>query len=193
MKPLQLPLSPNPEHPQRILKRPRIAPGVHVRRASAKRRRQLNDEQATEAMDRRAQTLDTVSDVVTQLTGLSITGSHAEHNGVYELVVDIDFAGPRSGRFSLALSRGLTRQVGAAMAAMVNLDGRPLNALDAAKELASAVAHKLLANIFGDDVRCHLRQAEASPSRPLADNDVVSIGVNDGILAVRLHLDASKL
>jgi hypothetical protein len=183
----------DPEQPKRTLKRPRIAPGVHVRRATPKRRRQIDEVQATEAMDRRTQTLDALSEVVSQLTGLEVTGSHAEHNGVYELVVDIDFAGPRSGRVSLALSRGLTRQVGAAMAAMVNLDGRPLNAIDAAKELASAVAHKILQDIFGSEVRCHMRQAEASPSRPLADNDVVSIGVNDGIVAVRLHLHASAL
>ncbi len=175
------------------MKRPRIAPGVHVRRASAKRRRQLDEVQATEAMDRRVQTLDTVSEVVTQLTGLPISGSHEEHNGVYELVVDIDFSGHRSGRFSLALSRGLTRQIGTAMAAVVDLDGRPLNAIEAAKEITNAVAHKLLSDIFGTDVRFRMGQTEAAPSRPLADDDVVSIGVSDGILAVRLHLDASAL
>jgi hypothetical protein len=153
----------------------------------------LDEVQATQAMDRRAQTLDTVTDVVGQLTSLPVTGSHAAHDGVYELVVDLDFAGPRSGRFSLALSRGLTRQVGAAMAAMVDLDGKPLNAIEAAKELASAVVHQLLVDVFGSEARCRLGQASAAPSRPLDDDDVIRIGVSDGILAVRLHLDASTL
>jgi hypothetical protein len=183
----------NSEQPQRTLRRPRIAPGVHVRRAPARKRQKINAEQAMLAMDRRTQTLDTMLEVVQSTTGLTVSTNHPDHEGAYELVIDIPFGGPRSGKFSLALSRGLTRQVATAMAEMPDYEGRPLNALEAARELSCAVAHKLLVSFYGAEATSQLGVPEVCPSRPLNDVDVVTIGVSDGILAVRFFLDTSTL
>jgi hypothetical protein len=183
----------NSEQPQRALRRPRIAPGVHVRRAPARKRQKIRADQAMEEMDRRTQTLDTVLDIVQSVTGLPVSATHADHQGVYEMVIDIPFGGRRSGKFSLALSRGLTRQVATAMANMPDNNGRPLNALDAARELSCAVAYKLLVSFYGTEVTYHFGVPEISPSRPLNDSDVVTIGLSDGILAVRFFLDTSTL
>lgn len=173
-------------------KRPRVAPGVHVRRASAKRRRELHAAQADAAQEQRAIARRTAAEVVTQIAGLPVQEDSPGQPSGHELLVEVAFAGVRSGRITVGFSRGLTRQVGASMAAMVDLDGRPLNPVEAAKDLTSALAHAVLGAIFGADSRPRLQAPQATTPRQFGEQ-VSMLGVADGHLAIDLHLDQSRI
>jgi hypothetical protein len=171
---------------------PRVARGVHVRRTTAKRRREFSNAQADAALEQRAIAQRTAAEVVHQIAGLPVTESATiDHQG-HELLVEVAFAGARSGRLTVGFSRGLTRQVGAAMAAMVNLDGHPLNPVEAAKDLTSALAHAVLGAIFGVEARPRMQAPQATTPRQFGAQASV-LGVADGQLVIDLQLDQSRL
>lgn len=177
------------------LKRPRVAPGIHVRRATPKRRRELQAAQIDAAVEHRAIAQRTAAEVVHQIAGLPVrepASGEARHESGHELLVEVVFAGVRSGRLTIGFSRGLTRQIGASMAAMVDLDGRPLNPVEAAKDLTSALAHAVLGAIFGAEARPRLQAPQATTPRLFGDQASV-LAVADGHLSIDLHLDASRL
>jgi hypothetical protein len=163
-----------------------------VRRATPKHRRQLDEAQADAVVGRREGTLRAAMEMVHQITGLAVRETDPASPTTWELLVEVPFGGVRSGRMVLGFSRGLTRQVGMAMGEMVDLDGRPLSTVDAAKELASAVAHAVLLAGFSVDARPRLQSPRAMTPVPL-EGDVVVLGVADGVLAVSLLLDQSQL
>jgi hypothetical protein len=165
---------------------------VHVRRASAKRRRELQAAQVDAAQEQRAIAHRTAAEVVTQIAGLPVRESDQTNKSGHELLVEVVFAGVRSGRITVGFSRGLTRQVGASMAAMVDLDGKPLNPVEAAKDLTSALAHAVLGAIFGAEARPRLQAPQATTPRQFGEQASV-LGVADGHLAIDLHLDQSRI
>jgi hypothetical protein len=166
---------------------------VHVRRASAKRRRELQAAQVDAAEEQRAIARRTAAEVVSQIAGLPVNDSTAPAAASgHELLVEVAFAGVRSGRLTVGFSRGLTRQVGASMAAMVDLDGKPLNPVEAAKDLTSALAHAVLSAIFGAEARPRLQAPQATTPRQFGERTSV-LGVADGHLAIDLHLDQSRI
>ena len=173
-------------------KRPRVAKGIHVRCATPKRRRELQVAQIGAELEHRAITQRTAAEVVHQIAGLPVSESIVTERGGHELVVEVVFAGVRSGRLTIGFSRGLTRQVGASMAAMVDLDGHPLNPVEAAKDLTSALAHAVLGAIFGMDARPRMQAPQATTPRQFGDQSSV-LGVADGHLSIDLHLDQSRL
>jgi len=173
-------------------KRPRVAPGIHVRRATPKRRRELQAAQVDAAHEQRAIAHRTAAEVVHQIAGLPVSESVSTERGGHELLVEVVFAGVRSGRLTIGFSRGLTRQVGASMAAMVDLDGHPLNPVEAAKDLTSALAHAVLGAIFGPDARPRMQAPQATTPRQFGDQSSI-LGVADGHLSIDLHLDQSRI
>lgn len=178
------------------VKRPRVAPGIHVRRATPKRRRELQAAQVDAAVEHRAIAHRTAAEVVHQIAGLPVhepTSNEAmgQQSG-HELLVEVVFAGVRSGRLIVGFSRGLTRQVGTSMAAVVDLDGCPLNPVEAAKDLTSALAHAVLGAIFGADARPRMQAPQATTPRQFGAQASV-LGVADGHLSIDLHLDQSRL
>ncbi len=173
-------------------KRPRATKGIHVRCATPKRRRELQVAQIGAELEHRAITQRTAAEVVHQIAGLPVSESIVTERGGHELVVEVVFAGVRSGRLTIGFSRGLTRQVGASMAAMVDLDGHPLNPVEAAKDLTSALAHAVLGAIFGADARPRMQAPQATTPRQFGDQSSV-LGVADGHLSIDLHLDQSRL
>ncbi len=110
-----------------------------------------------------------------QLAGLTPKGGETAlpDTPALELVVEVDFTGYRNGRVTLAFGRGVTRQIGANMAHMANLDGRQLNALEAAKEMASATTSELLQAVFGVDARFRIGQPQTMPPRQAARRGAV--------------------
>ena len=134
----------------------------------------------------------TAAEVVHQLSGLPVGEATCNEQGIHELVVEVVFAGVRSGRLTVGFSRGLTRQVGASMAALVDLGGQTLNPVEAAKDLTSAMAHAVLGAIFGADARPRIQTAQATTPRKFGDHSSI-LGVADGHLSVDLHLDQSRL
>ena len=176
-----------------VAPRQRAAPGVHVRRATPKRRRELHAAQVDAALEQRTITRRIAAEVVHQVAGLPVNDSAAAAAPTqHELLVEVQFAGVRSGRLTVGFSRGLTRQVGAAMAAMVDLEGRPLNPVEAAKELTSALAHAVLGAVFGEQDRPRLQTAQATTPRQFGALASV-LKVADGFLVIDLHLDASAM
>ncbi len=170
----------------------RAAPGVHVRRASPKRRRELHAAQMDAAHEQRAITKRIAAEVVHQIAGLPVSEAVGVTPTSFELLIEVVFAGVRSGRLTVGFSRGLTRQVGASMVAMVDLEGRPLNPVEAAKELTSALAHAVLGAIFGEQDRPRLQTAQATTPRSFGAQ-VSALAVSDGFLVIDLHLDASAM
>ncbi len=183
--------SPRPASSTPNTKRPRVAPGVHVRRASARVRRELQAAQVDAAQEQRAIARRTAAEVVHQVAGLPVSDQASGQPASHELQIEVTFAGVRSGRITVGFSRGLTRQVGASMAAMVDLDGRPLNAVEAAKNLTCALAHAVLGAIFGD-ARPRLHTPQATTPRQFGEAASV-LTVADGQLAIDLHLDQSRI
>lgn len=178
--------------PGDLSNRPRVARGIHVRRATPKRRRELQAAQVDAALEQRAITHRTAAEVVQQIAGLPVSESTVSDQGGHELLVEVVFAGVRSGRLTIGFSRGLTRQVGASMAAMVDLEGRPLNPVEAAKDLTSALAHAVLGAIFGAEARPRMQAPQATTPRQFGAQSSI-LGVADGHLSIDLHLDQSRL
>lgn len=183
--------TPLPQRPSTLPRRPRVAKGVHVRRASPKVRRELHAAQADEAVGQRVAARTAAAEAVQQITGLAVNCEVAEIADACELHVEVAFAGVRSGRLTVGFSRGLTRQIGAAMAAMVDLDGRPLSPVEAAKDLVCAIAHAVLGAVFGAE-RPRLQSPQATTAHRFSEGAVV-LAVADGRLVVEFHLDQSKL
>jgi len=121
-----------------------------------------------------------------QLAGLTPKGGECAlpDSQALELVVEVDFTGFRNGRVTLALGRGLTRQVGANMAHMASLDGRQLNALEAAKEMASATTSELLQAVYGVDARFRIGEPQTMPPRQLHGEVLLALGFSEGEVAL---------
>jgi len=175
-----------------LAKRPRVAVGMHVRSATPKRRRELSSARADTEREQRAIAHRTAAEVVHQIAGLPVCESATIDHLGHELLVEVAFAGVRSGRLTIGFSRGLTRQVGAAMAAMVDLNGQPLNPVEAAKELTSALAHALLGAIFGVEARPRMQAPQATTPRQFGPQASV-LGVADGHLVIDLQMDQSRM
>jgi hypothetical protein len=101
-----------------------------------------------------------------------------------ELAIEVEFQGHRHGRLALAFGRGLTRQVGANMAHMADLEGRQLGAVPAAKEMARSLATELLQTVFGVDARFRFSDPQAMPPRPLAGEVCLALAFAEGALAL---------
>ena len=130
-----------------------------------------------------------LTSIVRELAALNVRGETAvPGQEALELVVEVEFSGPRTGRVVLAIGRGLTRRIGANMAGMLDLDGRPLNAVEAAKELGSGLAHALLTRLFGADGGFRLAAAQVSTPRPLRGAQLVALELEEGLLAVDVEL-----
>ncbi len=168
----------------------RSSPGVLVRRATPKQRRELHAAQVDAALEQRTITQRVAAEVVHQIAGLPVAETANAAPTTQELLVEVQFSGHRSGRLTVGFSRGLTRQVGAGMAAMVDLDGRPLNPVEAAKELTCAIAHAVLGVIFGEQERPRLQIAQTTTPRQFGV--LVSVlKVADGFLVVDLQMNAA--
>jgi hypothetical protein len=164
---------------------------VHVRRASAKVRRELQAAQVDEATAHCAAINSAAAQTINHLTGFAVGEVQSNVADAGELQIEVAFAGVRSGRLTVGFSRGLTRQIATAMAAMVDLDGRPLGPIEAAKELASAIAHGVLVAVFGAE-NMRLNAPQATTAHRFGDRSIV-LGVADGCLAIDFHLDQSRL
>lgn len=137
----------------------------------------------------RQETVTVFTAIVRELAGLTVRGETAvPGQEALELVVEVEFSGPRTGRVVLAIGRGLTRRIGANMAGMLGLDGQPLNAIEAAKELANGLAHALLSRLFGTDGGFRLAMAQVSSPRPLRGTQLVALELDEGLLAVDVEL-----
>ena len=125
-----------------------------------------------------------------QLAGLTPQGGESAlpETSALELVVEVDFTGYRNGRVALAFGRGVTRQIGANMAHMTNLDGRQLNALEAAKEMASATTSELLQAVFGVDARFRIGQPQTMPPRPLHGEVLLALRFAEGEVALSVMI-----
>lgn len=164
-------------------------PGVRVRRAGSRRREQCREQEATFTTNVRQETVAVFTAIVRELAGLTVRGETAvPGQEALELVVEVEFSGPRTGRVVLAIGRGLTRRIGANMAGMLGLDGQPLNAIEAAKELANGLAHALLSRLFGTDGGFRLAMAQVSSPRPLRGTQLVALELDEGLLAVDVEL-----
>lgn len=183
--------TPLPQRSSPLPRRPRVAKGVHVRRASPKIRRELHAAQADEALNHRAAARRTAAAAVQQITGLVVGDGEIGQPEVCELHVEVAFTGVRHGRLTVGFSRGLTRQIGTAMAAMVDLDGRPLSPVEAAKDLVCAIAHAVLGAVFAAE-QPRLQSPHATNAHRFGA-DAVVLAVADGRLVIEFHLDQSKL
>jgi hypothetical protein len=135
-------------------------------------------------------TLHSLAWVSQQLAGLTPSGGETEMpaSQALELIVEVEFAGHRTGRVTLAFGRGLTRQIGSNMAHMASLDGRQLNALEAAKEMASATTSELLQAVYGVDAHFRIIQVQSMPPRPLSGELQLAIGFAEGTVAVSVEV-----
>jgi hypothetical protein len=129
-----------------------------------------------------------------QLAGLTPKGGETAlpDSPALELVVEVDFTGFRNGRVTLAFGRGVTRQIGANMAHMANLDGRQLNALEAAKEMASATTSELLQAVFGVDARFRIGQPQTMPPRQLHGEVLLAIAFAEGDVALSVVIGQAQ-
>jgi|GEM_PF-5335829 hypothetical protein len=163
-------------------------------RSGAPKRQEQDEAAASGLAPARAQlhqgTLHSLAWVSQQLAGLTPSGGETAlpPSEALELVVEVEFAGYRSGRVTLAFARGLTRQIGSNMSHMANLDGRQLNALEAAKEMASATTAELLQMVFGLDARFRIGQAQAMPPRPLLGELQLAMAFTEGTVAVAVEI-----
>jgi hypothetical protein len=163
-----------------------------VRRASPKIRREWQAAHVDGVNEQRAIIHRTAAEVVREITGLVVTESTTAATIAQELLVEVAFIGTSNGRLAVGFSRGLTRQVGASMASMVDLEGRPLNPMEAAKELSSALIHALIVAIFGADSGLRIQVPQMIAHRQIGAQASV-LNVADGQLVIDLHIDTSGI
>jgi hypothetical protein len=165
--------------------RRRTPPGIKAKPAAGRKRRAAIQEQATAHEARQLACSEALSRIGVSVGGLNpeavIPAPGAEG---FELVVEVRFAGPRSGAVSIGLSRGLTRQIGKTMAAVVDLEGRPVSAIEAAKEFGVAITNDLLTVLFGLDVRFRISEVNAGSPRPLRGEVVIAQRFAEGFVAL---------
>jgi hypothetical protein len=105
-----------------------------------------------------------------------------------ELAIEIEFSGFRSGKLTMGIGRGLSRQLAISMQQRDGEEARPINAVEAVKSFASLLLSSLLAGLYGLEAHFRMGSPQAMPPRPLQGTLVLALGAKEGTLSIALEV-----